>query len=86
MIYIDFPAFHDELDFVSVHEALLQEFKSVLESIRGRQSLDTQIDTILNAKASSLSDRRALSRVRPIVFGIFSIVLTDISFFRSSRN
>lgn len=62
------PAFHDDLDFVSVHETLLQEFKSALEAVRGRQSLESQIDIILKAKASTLSEKKALAHV--------SIVLT----------
>ncbi|GLB34911.1 putative non-repetitive/WGA-negative nucleoporin C-terminal [Lyophyllum shimeji] len=56
-------AFHDELDFVSVHEALLQEFKSALATVRGRQSLDKQIDIIVKATASKLSDRKALTQI-----------------------
>ncbi|KAF5381087.1 hypothetical protein D9615_003993 [Tricholomella constricta] len=56
-------AFHDDLDFVSVHEALLQEFKSALEAVRGRQSLDNQIDIIVKATASKLYEKRALAHV-----------------------
>ena len=37
-------AFDDNLDFVSVHEVILDQFHAVLEKQRGRQSLDTQID------------------------------------------
>jgi nuclear pore complex protein Nup133 len=51
-----FLAFHDGLDFVSVHEALVTEFKSSLASVRGRQPLDAQIDTIVKAKAMKMSD------------------------------
>lgn len=54
-------AFHDELDFVSVHEALLEEFKSALSGIRSKQSLENQIDLIVKAKASSLSEKKALA-------------------------
>ncbi|KAJ7632668.1 hypothetical protein FB45DRAFT_978375 [Roridomyces roridus] len=39
--------FHNDLDFVSVHQALLDEFRPVLESLRGRQSLEAQIDAII---------------------------------------
>lgn len=53
-------SFHDDLDFVSVHQALLDEFKPVLESLRGRQSLESQIDAIVKSEASRLTDHRAL--------------------------
>ncbi|KAG5645239.1 hypothetical protein DXG03_006656 [Asterophora parasitica] len=56
-------SFHDDLDFVSVHEALLQEFRTALEAVRGRQSLDNQIDIIVKATASRLSEKRALTRM-----------------------
>ncbi|KAG7451103.1 uncharacterized protein BT62DRAFT_882814 [Guyanagaster necrorhizus] len=56
-------AFHDGLDFVSVHESLLEEFNAVLETLKGRQSLDSQTDAIIKQKASRLSDRPALTRV-----------------------
>jgi nuclear pore complex protein Nup133 len=51
------------LDFVSVHEALLEEFKSALSGIRGKQSLENQIDTIVKTKALSLSAKKALANV-----------------------
>jgi nuclear pore complex protein Nup133 len=57
-------AFHDGLDFVSVHEALTEELKSALASVRDRQSLDRQIETILQQKASAVADKKSL----PLVF------------------
>jgi nuclear pore complex protein Nup133 len=57
-------AFHDGLDFVSVHEALTEELKSALASVRDRQSLDRQVETILHQKASAIADRKIL----PLVF------------------
>ncbi|KAI9466341.1 hypothetical protein BJY52DRAFT_1367647 [Lactarius psammicola] len=57
-------AFHDGLDFVSVHEALTEELKSALASVRDRQSLDRQIETILQQKASAIADKKIL----PLVF------------------
>ncbi len=56
------------MDFVSVHEALLQECHDVIQKLRGRQSLDTQVDAIVNVKASSLSNRPALATVRKLAF------------------
>jgi nuclear pore complex protein Nup133 len=44
-----------------VHEALLEEFKSALSGIRGKQILEKQSDMIMKAKASSLSDTMWLS-------------------------
>ena len=80
-------AFHDDLDFVSVHEALLQEFRSALESIRGRQPLDIQIDTIVRVKASGLADRKALAHVRVIPFFLsFSSFYQNCLLCRSSKN
>ncbi|KAI0374941.1 hypothetical protein BV20DRAFT_934524 [Pilatotrama ljubarskyi] len=56
-------AFHDGLDFVSVHETLIEDLKSALASVRGRQSLETQVETIAQKKAANLSNRRALYNV-----------------------
>ncbi|KAJ7940617.1 Non-repetitive/WGA-negative nucleoporin C-terminal-domain-containing protein [Mycena leptocephala] len=55
--------FHNDLDFVSVHQALLDEFKPVLDSLRGRQSLEVQIDAIVKSEASRLSDQKALALI-----------------------
>ncbi|TFK42541.1 hypothetical protein BDQ12DRAFT_732185 [Crucibulum laeve] len=54
---------HNELDFVSVHESMLQEFRSALEGVRGRHSLDSQIDIIVKAKASGLVEKKAFIHV-----------------------
>ncbi|KAI0362165.1 hypothetical protein OH77DRAFT_1515456 [Trametes cingulata] len=56
-------AFHDGLDFVSVHEALIEDLKSALAGVRGRQSLESQVETIAQKKAGNLSNRRALYNV-----------------------
>jgi nuclear pore complex protein Nup133 len=50
-----FAAFHDDLDFVSVLEKLVQEFKAVTAPIRGKHSLDAQVENITKAKASGLT-------------------------------
>jgi len=57
-------AFHDGLDFVSVHESLAEELKSALVSVRGKQSLDRQVETILLQKASVIMDKK----VFPLIF------------------
>lgn len=57
-------AFHDGLDFVSVHELLAEELKSALVSVRGKQSLDRQVETILHQKASVLMDKKVFPLVR----------------------
>jgi hypothetical protein len=56
-------AFHDGLDFVSVHESLTEELKSALMSVRGKQSLDRQIETILHQKASAITDKKVFPLV-----------------------
>ncbi|EIW51716.1 uncharacterized protein TRAVEDRAFT_136690 [Trametes versicolor FP-101664 SS1] len=56
-------AFHDGLDFVSVHETLIDDLKSALASVRSRQSLEMQVETITQKKASNLSNRKALYNV-----------------------
>lgn len=60
------PAFNDDLDFVSVHAELREEFTAVIQTLRGRQSLDSQTDAIVRAKASGLGERSALTLVRSI--------------------
>ena len=52
-------AFHDDLDYVSVHQNLIARFRSALSSIRGRLSLDGQVEAIAKAEAKRLSDRKA---------------------------
>lgn len=56
-------AFHDGLDFVSIHETLIDDLKSALAPLRGKQSLEKQVETIAETKASRLSKRRALQHV-----------------------
>ncbi|KAJ7285784.1 hypothetical protein C8J57DRAFT_1431461 [Mycena rebaudengoi] len=56
-------SFHNDLDFVSVHQALLDEFKPVLDSLRSRRSLEAQIDAIVNSEATRLSDQKALTLI-----------------------
>ncbi|THU89518.1 hypothetical protein K435DRAFT_969042 [Dendrothele bispora CBS 962.96] len=55
-----FDEFHDDLDFVSVHQTLSQEFNNVLGNIRGRRSLDTQLDTIVKERASRIKNTKEL--------------------------
>lgn len=55
--------FHDGLDLVSVHEALIDDLRSALASVRMKQSIEMQVDTIVRAKASKLSEYRALQNV-----------------------
>lgn len=57
-------AFHDGLDFVSVHESLVEELKSALVSVRGKQSLDRQVESILHQKASAIIDKKVFPLVR----------------------
>ncbi|RPD66182.1 hypothetical protein L227DRAFT_539315 [Lentinus tigrinus ALCF2SS1-6] len=56
-------AFHDGLDFVAVHETLIEDLRSALASVRTRQSLEMQIETIAKEKASNLAGRKAFYNV-----------------------
>lgn len=66
-------AFHDGLDFVSVHETLIEELKAALVTSRSRQSLESQVDTIVRAKATRIGDRKAFQHVRPL--GLLRVLL-----------
>ncbi|KAF5315570.1 hypothetical protein D9611_004731 [Ephemerocybe angulata] len=54
-------AFHAGLNFVSVHDALIEEFRAALETVRGRHSLESQVDIIVKAKAPSLKETRGFA-------------------------
>jgi len=49
--------FHDELDLISVHEVLSEDLKSALTGVRGRRSLESQVDIIVTRKAAKLVER-----------------------------
>lgn len=55
-------AFHDGLDYISVHQKLLDEFKESLKSARPKQSLESKVEAIAKANTSS-DDRPALRAV-----------------------
>lgn len=46
-----------------MHEALLVEFNAVVANIRGRRSLDSQVDVIIKEKASLLLEKKELTLV-----------------------
>lgn len=46
--------FHDDLDFVSVHERLIAEFEECCTTSKSRKSTDAKIAAVLKAKASRL--------------------------------
>ncbi|TEB36359.1 hypothetical protein FA13DRAFT_1727949 [Coprinellus micaceus] len=56
-------AFHDGLDFVSVHQTLITELRSALEGVTGRRSLDNQVDIIIKAKARKLRETKGFASV-----------------------
>lgn len=60
-------AFDDGLDLVSVHESLLEDFRSCLSATRARQPLDGQIDAILKAKGSKVIGKVAFTHVCPSI-------------------
>ncbi|TFY72665.1 hypothetical protein EVG20_g323 [Dentipellis fragilis] len=55
--------FHDGLDFVSVQETLTGELKSALASVRIKQTLDAQAETITAEMASKLADKPQLRHI-----------------------
>ncbi|KAA1471121.1 hypothetical protein DENSPDRAFT_837049 [Dentipellis sp. KUC8613] len=55
--------FHDGLDFVSVQGILTGELKSALASVRVKQTLDAQAETITAAMASKLADKPQLRHI-----------------------
>lgn len=56
-------AFHDGLDFVSVHDTLVEDLKSALATVRSRQSLEMQVETIAQQKAANLGASKAFYNV-----------------------
>ena len=62
-------AFHDDLDFVSVHEGIVQDLKAIVQSNRGKHSLDSQVEAIYSAKGQKLIERPAFTHVSRIEFG-----------------
>ena len=73
-------AFHDGLDFVSVHETLVQGLRTALESARGRQSLESQVEMIVKAKAASLIDRTSFLKVWLLYEKFVCFTLSGIDF------
>lgn len=43
-----------------MQEALFVEFTSITRELRGKQSLEAQIDAVVKARATKLTDRKAL--------------------------
>ena len=79
-------AFHDGLDFVSVHESLLQDLRSCLVAARTRQSLDAQLDTILKAKGGGLIGKTAFTHVISSVSHTFTLAKDGNPDFQGSRS
>ncbi|KAI5123360.1 hypothetical protein M0805_001781 [Coniferiporia weirii] len=49
--------FHDGLDYVSVHQKLIGELRATLVGSKARQSLESQVDTVVKAIAPLLKGR-----------------------------
>ena len=80
-------AFHDGLDFISVHETLIESLRSSLQDVRTKQSLEQQVDIILRKQAASLAGRRSFYTVSFSLYLLpFSshIYVLDIQTARSS--
>lgn len=66
-------AFHDRLNFVSVHRSLADELKSALPGrAGGKQSLESQVEAIMRAKATKLAQYSALPLVSLSPFTLHS--------------
>jgi nuclear pore complex protein Nup133 len=68
-------AFHDSLDFISVQEIMLQEFREAASSLRGKQkqSLDAQVDAVIRTKGTRLRAER-----RHGLLGIMKIFVRQV--------
>ncbi|KAG2031047.1 hypothetical protein BDR03DRAFT_1032191 [Suillus americanus] len=68
-------AFHDSLDFISVQEKMLQEFRETASGLRGKQkqSLDAQVDAVIKAKGARLRAER-----RHGLLGIMKIFVRQV--------
>ena len=67
---------------MSVHESLLENLKTALAPLRGKQPLETQIETITRAKVSGLLDRVALQNVRLLYDFLLPTLTTPYQVFR----
>ena len=83
MLISFFVAFHDGLDFVSVHETVTEDLKKVLASVRQRQSLEMQVETVAQKKATNLGNRRAFYNVSTLT-GVIYWDIINTSHRRSS--
>ena len=72
-------AFHDGLDFVAVHETLIEDLRSALASVRARQSLEMQVDTIAKEKASNLAGRKAFYNVSSHQSSSYTHILIQVT-------
>jgi hypothetical protein len=79
-------AFHDGLDFVSVHESLLQDMRTCLVAARARQSLDAQLDTMLKAKGGRIVGKTAFTHVAVIPLSILLLIVDDHPDFQGSSS
>jgi len=68
--------FHDELDLISVHENVSEEFKSVLTGAHGRRPLEEQVDIVVASKATQLVERRGMLYVRSYTSDVRKLELT----------
>ncbi|KAG1753426.1 hypothetical protein EDB19DRAFT_1892754 [Suillus lakei] len=68
-------AFHDSLDFISVQEKMLDEFREAASTLRGKQkqSLDAQVDAVIRAKGTRLRANR-----RHGLLGILKIFVRQV--------
>lgn len=56
-------AFVNGLDFIAVQQELLEKFRAIQAGIRGKRSMESELDVIVDTTASGLIQRPRLLRV-----------------------
>lgn len=75
-------AFDVGLDYVSVHENVVDDLRKPLLGSRGRLSLENQVDAVVKARASRLKGYSAFLAVRT---KHFKGCIPFLQFYRSSK-
>ena len=71
-----FSAFHDGLDYISVHGQLIKELREPLVGTKARQSLENQVEIVVKTVASQLKPYPAFLTVRIVWVSESSCSLT----------
>lgn len=71
-LILPFSVFHDGLDYISVHQKIIEEVRAPLVGSKARQSLDNQVDVVVKSIAPHLR------REYPSFFNEFKVFLRDL--------